>query len=621
MSTQHVFVLAIGPVQGFIAAARRTRDLWYGSKLLSGLARAASECLQTQPGAQLIFPAGLRVDTKLHASHSNKIVCLVPTAFPAELAADVKVAVRASLRVDAQKCLAAVRRARGICDEARFWVQIEHALELQTAWCAVPDVEPDAIPATDLASPYMTAYLRATLALDARKRTRNFPPNASASAGALLSSLDGEHETVLCDEVDDRAGHRLRQRFGIDSTEELDALGLMKRVLGAEAAGPSVVRVALEPWISSWKPEDTALLKAELEQGRALGLSRGVVCDPHDLWTKLPFDCEVLLPSRRGRARSAAPPEDKADIERALDSLEELLVSLDANKARRFSLPDVDALYVALVVADGDQLGKVLTNNDQLSADFHRAVSAELALFAGEVPGLVAGQGGACNYAGGDDLIAMVPASSALACARALADRYATLMAAPAAPSGLSATLSVGIAYGHVLMPFGELRNCGHQALKLAKEGLDGKGLRNALALAVHPRSGASVSVSGRWNEPGPQPLKLGFDRWIELWTGAFSQSELSGSAPYDLSRLLRDSPERLRPQEAARLFARRSPSKELLAAIQGRLSAKHAGSESQRMAQLANEWYVARWLAARPGPPPAAAGRVSPAALAERAT
>ena len=52
-----LITLSLGPVQSLIGAARRTRDLWCGSWLLSEAARAAAHALCTtrQPGC-LIFP-------------------------------------------------------------------------------------------------------------------------------------------------------------------------------------------------------------------------------------------------------------------------------------------------------------------------------------------------------------------------------------------------------------------------------------------------------------------------------------------------------------------------------------------------------------------------------------
>ena len=39
----YLYVLAVGPIQDFIAAARRTRDLWFGSHLLSEICKAAAK--------------------------------------------------------------------------------------------------------------------------------------------------------------------------------------------------------------------------------------------------------------------------------------------------------------------------------------------------------------------------------------------------------------------------------------------------------------------------------------------------------------------------------------------------------------------------------------------------
>lgn len=50
----YLATLAIGPVQGFIAAARRSRDLWFGSYLLSEVSKAAACFLHQQPGTVLI---------------------------------------------------------------------------------------------------------------------------------------------------------------------------------------------------------------------------------------------------------------------------------------------------------------------------------------------------------------------------------------------------------------------------------------------------------------------------------------------------------------------------------------------------------------------------------------
>lgn len=54
--TAYLYVLSIGSVQDFIAAARRTRDLWFGSHLLSEISKAAAKSI-AEDGGLLIFPA------------------------------------------------------------------------------------------------------------------------------------------------------------------------------------------------------------------------------------------------------------------------------------------------------------------------------------------------------------------------------------------------------------------------------------------------------------------------------------------------------------------------------------------------------------------------------------
>ncbi len=57
---QYLFLVTIGPVQDFIAASRKTRDLWFGSMLLGKVSRAAAVALENHidkaRGDALIFP-------------------------------------------------------------------------------------------------------------------------------------------------------------------------------------------------------------------------------------------------------------------------------------------------------------------------------------------------------------------------------------------------------------------------------------------------------------------------------------------------------------------------------------------------------------------------------------
>src|SRR4051794_31578682 len=77
-----LLIVTLGPIQDFIAAARRSRDLWFGSWLLSELSKATARALAEECGLEaLVFP-GILEPKELQpgtlASVANKIVIRVP---------------------------------------------------------------------------------------------------------------------------------------------------------------------------------------------------------------------------------------------------------------------------------------------------------------------------------------------------------------------------------------------------------------------------------------------------------------------------------------------------------------------------------------------------------------
>ena len=75
MSNKHLFIFTIGPVQSFISKARKTQDLYVGSRMLSDLIGQAMEKLKSlEPKVKIVFP--------------NKEVASKPNRFVAELSRD-----------------------------------------------------------------------------------------------------------------------------------------------------------------------------------------------------------------------------------------------------------------------------------------------------------------------------------------------------------------------------------------------------------------------------------------------------------------------------------------------------------------------------------------------------
>src|SRR5258708_38097295 len=74
---KHLLSISIGPVQDFISSARRSRDLWFGSHLLSELSKAVAKEIGKD---KLIFPSisddnDLDKDSKFNIV--NKILAIV----------------------------------------------------------------------------------------------------------------------------------------------------------------------------------------------------------------------------------------------------------------------------------------------------------------------------------------------------------------------------------------------------------------------------------------------------------------------------------------------------------------------------------------------------------------
>jgi CRISPR-associated protein Cmr2 len=176
--------------------------------------------------------------------------------------------------------------------------------------------------------------------------------------------------------------------------------------------------------------------------------------------------------------------------------------------------------YVACLVADGDGMGAAI---DALgTAEEHRAFSAELTKFARaareiveearqQPDGTVTCHLGSLVYSGGDDVLAFLPVSTALACADALRLEFGAIMRpALSKPDGTLKdgvktlpTLSVGIGIGHVMESMADLLDLGRRAEKLAKGGhlkREGKD-RNALAVILDKRSGGTRAWRSQWSE------------------------------------------------------------------------------------------------------------------------
>ena len=493
---KYLMTIALGPVQEFIAAARRTADLTAGSELLVGLAKHLADYLQHHHDAELIFPASAQV------SAPNKLLFIVQGE-PYKIAADAKKQAHTYLREQWEGCLQQLSNEVKTCiDTTLADEQLQHFLEFYAAW--VP-----------LNNDYPSARQHLERLLAGRKALRDFEQPKSLH-NLPKSPLDPSRDTVLKlqDGLKVCAAAQHDRLLRLKPRETLDTISLLKRIQGRRLSGkvPSTSEMALRS-IWSLAKERVPDATQQMEQiAHRLGLSE--VSD-------------LFFPGRW----------DDLDTDQPLDeATQEQLQELRKAILKSVAVPEDSVAYYAVLLADGDRMGKRIS--ELKTIEDHKGFSEQVADFAQRVSQIVEQHDGYLIYCGGDDVLALLPAPRALECADAL--QCAFRDAVP------NATLSAGVALAHHLDDLQRVLGWARQAESAAKR------VRNALAVALHPRSGEAMTAVTAWDD---------FGIWRQ-WIDAFRKG-LARGFPYELHALARDyEPNQIAPEilnaEAKRVLERK---------------------------------------------------------------
>lgn len=491
--------IGIGPVQDFIASARRSRDLWFGSWLLSELSKTTAKTIVEKHGddlSKLIFPAIEEAEYLEENGDDfsvvNKIVAVVEN--PAELGRQIRDAM--------QNRLERIRKtAYGRLDKSYLNVDLaeKQVTDLvEFFWTAVKfDDEND----------YKNAREKVEYLFAARKATRNFNPVNNArnfdavnawGANVPKSSLDGQRESVVDEKVyDDLPKDELFKKLGLRAGERLCGVGLLKR--HGNRAGKdsffSTSHVASLPLleylkkdaaenliaVNNYARELSRLLNGKVEEGELYKIL-GKTTTTHAVFQN--YDGHILFEERLG--------EFFTDARKLKEAKAALAQFFKAVEIKQTALSP----YYALLLADGDAMGKAI--DAQKTKEDHRELSKQLSAFAKVVKKIVENRyKGSLVYAGGDDVLAFVPLHTVLKCAKLLAyifERKLRPFKITENDKTFSPTLSAGIAVAHHLEPLSDALDLARRAEKAAKA-IVGK---NALAVVVDKRSGASRVIAGR---------------------------------------------------------------------------------------------------------------------------
>lgn len=505
---KHLMIFSVGPVQEFIATARRSRDLWYGSWILSELARVAAKKIVKEHG-ELIFP----IDTEI-TNIPNKIVAVVETDTPKKFAEDIKTAVCIHLKKElAQKTIDSLPLTEE--NKKLAYRQIDDLPELY--WVYVPYNQE-----------YQVVREQAEALFTARKVTRDF--KQMTGTHVPKSSLDGSRESVIDereypdnkkDSVDEKVNKvkNLYDIYNARQGERLSGVDLLKR-LGARKDEPdfkSTSHMAAIPFL-----ERIVKVKGVGKDKALLAEIRGVL--PKD-FKDIDKTNEVLV----FESRLTDWVSDKTQLADLQKKIKDIL-DKEEYTDKKFS----PSPYYALIRADGDNMGKVI--DAQTKEEQHQEFSKALSDFASQVKTIVnENNKGLLIYSGGDDVLAYLPINKALQCAKELEGKFRTKLSRFAFTKdkeNIEPTLSIGIVIAHHLDPLSDVLKLAKDAEDKAKDDVEGK---NGLAVTLSKRSGIDRTVVGKFSD-----LHTRLNQMIDLT----KQKIISGGTAYELQELYRTLPD-----------------------------------------------------------------------------
>jgi CRISPR-associated protein Cmr2 len=483
----NLVAIALGPVQDFIAAARRTRDLWFGSYMLSELSKAAARAVHQR--SKLIFPYHNDLTRMLQPGSdftvANKLLFVTEEDDPRSLHDAAKVAVQEQLRNFGTHGLKGTHERVGIYQEL-FDAQLDSLVELYAAWVPYDPGQ------------HAEARRQVELLLAARKTLRNFPVYVGVDSRPK-SSLDGFRESVLIE------GSRSEDLFesNLKGNEQLDAVGVIKRfaepVGGIDAPDfDSTLEVAAVPYFERVRksqafPAYEAFIRRYHRLVHHRKRSLLYESESRQLYDLNGVRMEELKPIRQAIYKACGRPKPP---------------------------------YYAVLIGDGDFMGRAIDRISELKE--HRRFSQDLSGFAARAKAIIVRHQGCPIYVGGDDVTALLPVHSALACAQELHDVFAGEI-----ERGVS--FSAGIVIAHALDPLSETLRIARQTEARAKA----VPKKDAVAVTLCPHSGANVEAEGKWESLTPL---------LDELATLYSKGNLSFGFAHELRDLERQTPPELDP-------------------------------------------------------------------------
>ncbi len=478
----------LGPVQGFVAQARRTRDFWAGSFLLSWLTAHAIKAVQ-DAGGTIVMPSVceddmLKMLNGADVKNPPKIGSL-PNNFIAKV----------SDEFDGNTAVKAVQAAwKALADAVWKEDKLEAAGVSKELW----DSQIESF--WDMAWVISGSDDAAVLAQ--RKNWRSYMPPESLGDKCTMM---GEWQELSGAEKPNPEQQRnfwqqLKSNAGISDielreNERLCAIAYVKRRFvhvwekldghqgwKLPTSVPSTSYMAAVHWLekligSGPEPQATLDFARKATSGERLTriacISGALKDKPEYLKNLADVDGRSLFDS------------DKAEDAKFVGAKKAMLKTV-----QDFNTP-LSPFY-AILMMDGDSLGET-----KAAMKDAKDLSKALAKFTNDVPGIIEEHNGFLVYAGGDDVLAILPLEDAMGCALACRNAYMGVFSEKELEQG-TYSISAAIEYAHMKLPLTMILKDAHKLLDDVAKDATG---RDAIACRIWKPGGIQQTWAMPWDE------------------------------------------------------------------------------------------------------------------------
>ncbi|MDD2510965.1 MAG: type III-B CRISPR-associated protein Cas10/Cmr2 [Syntrophomonas sp.] len=531
----YLLLFTITPVQAFISQARKTHDLWAGSRILSELIEVARTKVVNDYRAEIVFPINNADYNDDESSNPNRFVARVSTANPRDIGIELERAVQIKFQELSGKiyedvCGKKPSNIMGFKEQIKsFW---------QVYWVMLPGGEG--------IDSYFKVHSKLEMHLGGVKNLRGF--SQLEEEGFRKCSLCGERNALfyaprLTDGSEKApefmSSHAIALNHSrISAGEGLCAVCLVKRFWSASSEEfPLTATVALMPLLDTLSKDDEG---AELFSAYKNVLN-SCCCTryQYNMYNDQLLYEDNLTPDyfkknslQMGVLKNESGHETiKSAIMGAYSKLQSYIrerqteKSLTRNNGKEGSGNWSKSSYYALIAFDGDSMGEWLSgtklNDNMKLEDFHRELSLKLNEFAGSVKEFFIEPSGEQNpdsnrkengtessfrgrvvYAGGEDFLGFVTLDDSLKSLDKLRIEFdekvnQALQQKAFIQENNNLSFSAGMVIAHYKTPLSEALKWVHQMEKAAKE-VEGK---NSLGIALLKHSGEIEKCVYKWWE------------------------------------------------------------------------------------------------------------------------